>query len=218
MNATALDRVTGQRPGPAAPAGSAGLFPAEPRGETGGTRVPRSATLPGMAPFDPSAECTQQLDFQLVRNGFVTLFRSRSALGGTTSWLTERGYRVVTVDASGWTADADLHRDLAAALDFPDYYGANLDALNDCLSDVAWCEYGASRESTGFVLVLDGYDAFARHRPRSAHAVLDMFADQARAAALIGHRMMCLVRSDDPRLSFDVVGATPVLWNPRESR
>ncbi len=35
------------------------------------------------------------------------------------------------VDASGWTTEQDLHRDIAAALDFPDYYGRNLDALNE---------------------------------------------------------------------------------------
>ncbi|MFD9005044.1 barstar family protein [Streptomyces sp. NPDC059582] len=29
-----------------------------------------------------------------------------------------------------------MHRDVATAIDFPDYYGHNLDALNDCLRDV----------------------------------------------------------------------------------
>jgi len=38
---------------------------------------------------------------------------------------------VAILDASGWHAGADMHRDIAAALDFPDYYGNNLDALND---------------------------------------------------------------------------------------
>ena len=30
-----------------------------------------------------------------------------------------------------------LHDTLAAALDFPDWYGRNLDALYDCLTDLA---------------------------------------------------------------------------------
>lgn len=30
-----------------------------------------------------------------------------------------------------------LHAELAALLSFPDYYGANLDALHDCLTDMA---------------------------------------------------------------------------------
>ena len=41
----------------------------------------------------------------------------------------------------------DAHEVLAAKLDFPDYYGANLDALEDCLGDI--------REPTRLVLVRD---------------------------------------------------------------
>ena len=32
---------------------------------------------------------------------------------------------------------SELHGELAALLSFPDYYGANLDALYDCLTDMA---------------------------------------------------------------------------------
>lgn len=31
---------------------------------------------------------------------------------------------------------ADVHRFFAGALDFPDWYGNNLDALHDCLTDL----------------------------------------------------------------------------------
>lgn len=30
----------------------------------------------------------------------------------------------------------EAHEELKSALDFPDYYGKNLDALNDCLSEI----------------------------------------------------------------------------------
>jgi hypothetical protein len=65
-------------------------------------------------------------------------------------------------------------------------------------------------------LAFDGYDAFARRRPRTAQIVLDILADQARRAMLTGHRMLCLVRSDNPTIAFEPVGATPVLWNQSE--
>lgn len=35
-------------------------------------------------------------------------------------------------------------------LSLPDWYGANLDALNDCLTDLSWCE------AKGYVLALSG--------------------------------------------------------------
>jgi hypothetical protein len=46
--------------------------------------------------------------------------------------------------------------------------------------------------------------------------MLDIFAEQARSATLIGNRMLCLMQLNDPRLSFEPVGATPVLWNDAE--
>ncbi|MEV6897637.1 barstar family protein [Amycolatopsis sp. NPDC051372] len=169
-----------------------------------------------MAAFDPSAELSAELDFRLLRNTCVTLFWDPAILTSTIAWLGEHGYRTVEIDAARWTREADLHRDIAAALDFPDHYGKNLDALNDCLRDVASGDYGADLGATGFVLVLRHYDKFATAQARASHALLDIYADQARGALLIGHRMMCLVQSDDPRLSFPTVGALSVTWNDAE--
>ncbi len=76
-----------------------------------------------------------------------------------------------------------------------------MDALNDCMRDVVAGDYGADLNATGFVMVLRRYDVFAAFEPRAAHAVLDIFADQARNGALVGHRMMFLVQSDDPYLN-----------------
>lgn len=49
-----------------------------------------------------------------------------------------------------------LHTTLRESLDFPDYYGANLDALWDCLTDfvdeeitLEWVNFAASRVSLG---------------------------------------------------------------------
>ncbi|MFH8735357.1 MULTISPECIES: barstar family protein [unclassified Streptomyces] len=101
-------------------------------------------------------------------------------------------------------------------MSFPDYYGQNLDALNDCLRDVESYEYGTTRDATGLVIVFTSYGRFARAEPRTAQIVLDILADRARSAALFGHRIMCLVHSNDPDISFEPVGAMPVQWNDAE--
>lgn len=49
-----------------------------------------------------------------------------------------------------------LRRDL----DFPDWFGGNLDALHDCLTDFSW------RPATGYVITLDGSEAL-RANPTS---------------------------------------------------
>lgn len=43
----------------------------------------------------------------------------------------------VTISCGGCADQKELHARLAAALDFPHWYGHNLDALMDCLTDVA---------------------------------------------------------------------------------
>lgn len=151
-----------------------------------------------MAPFDPDGN--QPPDYFLLRDGFVTLFHDVQTLDATLDALT--GYHVARLDASAWTTPADFHRAVKEALGFPDYYGHNLDAFNDCLREVA----------ASTVLAFVGYDAFVRRQPRVAQAVLDIFASSARFGLLFGRRMVCLVQSDDPELAFAPVGCQVIGW------
>ena len=43
----------------------------------------------------------------------------------------------ITIDCRGFVPRSDLHKAFADALAFPDHYGNNLDALHDCLTDIA---------------------------------------------------------------------------------
>ena len=44
--------------------------------------------------------------------------------------------RIITIDCFGITDKALFHDAVAKALDFPAYYGKNLDALHDCLTEI----------------------------------------------------------------------------------
>lgn len=164
-----------------------------------------------------SAGINEDLALRLMSDTFVTLFWRRSLLEETTEWLRDHDYRIVTLAAGNWSAEDSLHHDVAAALDFPDYYGHNLDAFNDCLRDVA-CHggYTDTSEGAGLVLVFNDYDQFAAKHSETAQAVLDIVADQARQAAVLGRRVICLVHSNDPGIRFEPVGAMPVMWNTAE--
>lgn len=171
-----------------------------------------------MVNWDPDAEITHPVDFRLVHNTFVTMFWQSSLLDETVSWLRSHDYRVVEFNAASWSSDADMFEEVASGLHFPDYFGRNLDALNDCMRDIASGDYGWDIEAqTGLVIVLRAFDTFTGVDRRTAQIMLDIFAHQARCAILIGHRIICLVQSNDPHLSFEPVGATPVLWNDAES-
>lgn len=169
-----------------------------------------------MAVFSLDAVTSHPLDFRLMVNGPVTAFWRDAVLEDALQWLYKHSYRVVSLDAQSWRDETGMHADLAEGLTFPAHYGRNWSALNDCLGDVAEGEYGWSSSDAGLVLVLRRFDHFQRRDPESAHALLNAFARQSRVGALLGHRLMCLVKSDDATITVPPVGATPVAWNDAE--
>jgi len=50
---------------------------------------------------------------------------------------TNRDWDTLTVDLSGVKTVEELHAALKEAFAFPEYYSGNLDALHDCLTDIA---------------------------------------------------------------------------------
>ncbi len=152
----------------------------------------------------------ERLDWRLLHNSPVTLYFKREALDADLSWFRTDGYRILSVRAAGRPSPEALLVTLGEALSFPAYFGRNLDAFNDCLGDVEVPEVG------GLLLVLDDFAPYAASFRREAQVVLDICADHSRRFLMTGRRFLVLVQSDDPTLEFTPVGATPVLWNPRE--
>jgi RNAse (barnase) inhibitor barstar len=163
-----------------------------------------------MAVFTNDPDEWQRLDWGLLQSSAVAMYFSTEVLDEDLAWLERHGYRIRTVRAAEIASLDALLTALAESLEFPDYFGKNLDALNDCLSDLDIPADG------GLALLLRDYDAFSRRLPKLAHLVLDICASNSRTFLLTGKRFLVLITSGDPELTFDPVGATPVLWNPRE--
>ena len=168
-------------------------------------------------PFDADHDdLSNDIEFQLLQDSPVTLFWQRTALSETAAQLTERGYHVVALDPSSWLGEEEMHRQLATAFGFPDYYGSNLSALIDCLRDVVVHDYGWPADSAGLAVTLVGYDAFASRSGDLAWRLLDILARASRDALLFGGRLVCLVQSEEPGTRIEPVGALSVGWNPGE--
>jgi hypothetical protein len=163
------------------------------------------------------AQQWQRLDWQLLQNSSVHRYRSDDEMECTATGLAGLGYAVHHLDAGNWRHEDEMHTALAAKLNFPSYYGRNLDALNDVFRDIAEYRYGSDPSTTGTVLVLAGYGSFTRHNSKLAHALLEIFAGNARRGLLVGHLMLCLISAKN---DFPEVGATPVVLSlaPLESR
>jgi hypothetical protein len=163
-----------------------------------------------MAIFRDDPEDWQRLDWQLLQNSSVALYHSLSILDQDLAWLRAHAYWVDDISCAHATNEAAFHALIAQELNFPDYYGRNLDALGDCVSNLEISLDG------GRVLLLRSFDTFARHQPAMAQGVLGTLATNARRFLLTGRRLLVLAQSDNPRIRFDTVGACPVMWNPRE--
>lgn len=152
----------------------------------------------------------QRLDWALLQNGAVTLYYRIELLDDDIDWLVRHGYRVHQFDCSDWRGEDAFHDAVSSALGFPDYYGRNVAALNDCLSDLD------IPEETGCALVFRRFDKFAAIDPDFAQWVLEVIQQNSRRLSLWGKRLLALLQSDDPRLAFRPVGACDVTWNRRE--
>jgi Barstar (barnase inhibitor) len=171
-----------------------------------------------MAAFRNDTAQWGDLDWSLVQNGWVSLFHSHDTFRSAIDWLAEADYSLFEFDATDWTTVVPAMGAIGERLGFPEYFRfPNLDGFNDCLSDVGRYDYGSDPSKTGTVLAIWRFDLLAGRDPEPAHWLLDVIASQARSAMLIGHRMLCLIQSDDGDIELQPVGATGVHWNHAEA-
>ena len=169
-----------------------------------------------MAIFGSSDE--KALDYQVLRDGGVSLYRNLKYLEEDLQWLQQRRYRIFRVDCTSWTSEANLHESLQSTFSFPGYYGRNRNALRDCMSDLEVPEDG------GVVVSLLSSNVYATgpgsirtsNAANGAEGILDTMLETSRYKLLTGRRFITLVQSDDPSIRFESLGAISVQWNRRE--
>lgn len=61
----------------------------------------------------------------------------------------------------------------AMAMHFPEHFGNNWDALEDCLTDLSWIE--EEKEVNGYVILFDHFDPFSDHHESQLETVVEIF-------------------------------------------
>src|SRR5437764_674526 len=113
-------------------------------------------------------EKSGRLDLRILQNGAISLYYRETILAADVAWFREHEYVVHTFASRDWLIVDDLHTDVSVSLGFPDWYGRNLHAFSDSLSDIDVPADG------GVVLVFTGYDVFTVRHPEVAQIVLDI--------------------------------------------
>jgi RNAse (barnase) inhibitor barstar len=163
-----------------------------------------------MTAFEDVPETYARLDWSLLQNGFVTLYWRKDLLDEDLKCLRENSYTLTEFDAIEWNSESRLHVAFAAAFAFPSYYGCNLDALNDCLSDIPIPNSG------GLVILIRNFDGFIAQNPSTSKALLGILNERCRVASLFGQRMIVLLNVRDPQFRIGVFGELTACWNPKE--
>jgi len=159
-----------------------------------------------MAAFENKPDEWQRLDWQILQNGWISLYYQTSVLDNDLNWFKTENYKIADFDCTKWTDENILHIDIKKKLGFPDYYGENFNALNDCLS-------GLEVKEPGLVIV---FRNFQNLDIGIAHDLLDIFALNSRQHMLFGEKLLTLVQVDNPNYQIDPVASSPVLWNGAE--
>jgi len=89
----------------------------------------------------------------VVTAGFFKL--ARKDLPGLRQAADELKMAFYSVDLKNARNVPGFIKALQRDLDFPDWFGGNLDALHDCLTDFSW------QPASGYVITLDGSDALS---------------------------------------------------------
>jgi hypothetical protein len=170
-----------------------------------------------MAAFTDDPAEWERLDWRLLQNGPIAMYHKRNLLSEDVSWLRDHRYEVYEFNCEGWTSETIVHDEFKRSLNFPDYYGHNLDALHDSLSDISIPQNG------GVALVLYRYDSYvavggltAASRRSYAEVILDILAATSQVLLLTGRRFLVMIQSDDPRIRFGKLACISATWNPRE--
>jgi RNAse (barnase) inhibitor barstar len=154
----------------------------------------------------------QRLDWHILRDGPLVLYFDRIELEEACGWFLNHAYQAVSFDCMSWKLDDDFHEAISKALAFPDYYGRNLNALDECM-----CFDLHIPQESGLLLVFHHFDTFNKRFPKTAYHLLDIIANASRQYLLYGERLISFLQSDDKNITFEPVEACPVRiahWQP----
>lgn len=148
-------------------------------------------------------------DIEILKDGPICKYYQNTVLDEDVNWFIENRFDVYDINVKKWNKK-NFHEELKSNLNFPDYYGENLDAFNDCLGDMRNPRY------KGLVIVFRQYDEFIGNDRKSAEAILDIIAKESRVWLLNGQKLITLIQSNSPQLELPTLGGTRPSWNSSE--
>ena len=96
----------------------------------------------------------------------------------------------IKIDGSKVANATDLMRAISEAMDFPDYFGWNWDALEECLSDLSWLS------ATAYIFRWDLASNLLINSPKDFFIALEIFASISQSWKDRGKRFQLFIADD----------------------
>src|SRR5262249_36705981 len=106
----------------------------------------------------------------------------------------DAGLAVFRIDIGHVRNKKDFLAQIAGELQFPDWFGANWDALNDCLTDLEWIS-----TKTGYVLIFEKTENFPDRHPKEFENATTVFAEAAEYWKTQGRPFWVLIEASSKR-------------------
>jgi len=148
-------------------------------------------------------------DIEILKDGPICKYFKNGVLDKDIIWFSNNNFDVIEMNARNWNRK-NAHEKLKIALNFPEYYGKNLNAFKDCLGDMY------NKRYKGLILVFRHFDNFVDEDKRFAEGLLDIIAKESRIWLITGQKLIGLIQSDNPHLEFPKLGGNSPNWNAME--
>lgn len=145
-----------------------------------------------------------------LATGAVGIVYDRAVLGSALSDLQARAYRVAAFDCRRWSDPLIAGQEIGAAVGMPDSLPRTLPTVGSYLQELARSDAPFGDLRLRMVLVLGVFDDFLARYRAEALQLLDELGQASRLALHFQHRIITLVQSDDPNLSFVAVPTTTI--------
>jgi RNAse (barnase) inhibitor barstar len=104
----------------------------------------------------------------LIDSGRAGIYRLPPDVGALEAAAAGSDFAVWRVDLDAVRTKQELLDAIAREVAFPDWFGSNWDALEDCLTDLSWCV------ASGYVLILTNAGGFAEAAAEDFETALEV--------------------------------------------
>lgn len=150
-----------------------------------------------------------ELDYNILKNGSIVKYHNPIILDDDLKWFDKNNYNLIDINTSNWTS-ANFHQKVKSSLQFPEYYGENMNALIDCLGDMN------NKRYKGLLIVLRNFESLSESDRLLSESFLDIISITSRRWLLENFYFICIVQSNDPDIVYNKLGGVQPLWNGDE--